>query len=99
MQFTKREMAIAIKHAAAGAAIGLLLGFLGPFGSNPRFERPVRYGFWLGLTLFGYACVLAAMAILRHSAVQRWPVLGQTAAAAFLSSIPQTFAVASPPDQ
>lgn len=94
MQFTKRETPIAVKHAVAAAAIGLLLGFLGPFGSNPRFDRPVRYGFWLGLTLFGYACVLAATALLRHSTAQRWPALGQTAAAAFLSSIPQTFAVA-----
>ena len=94
MQFTKRETPTAVRHAAAAVAVGLLLGFLGPYRTGAVLDPQVRYGFWLGLTLFGYGCVLAAMAAVRHSRVQRWPLVAQTAAAAFLSTIPQSFAVA-----
>ncbi len=84
-----------LKHAAAAAALGLLLGFAGPFGTNPAFDRPVRYGFWAGLTLFGYLCVLGSGAVIRSSpASARLPSWARLALAATLSSIPQTLAVA-----
>lgn len=90
MQFTKRETPIAVKHAAAAAAIGLLLGFLGPFRTGTALAPAVRYAFWVGLSLFGYACVLAAGQIIR------WRVQGtlRLLAVTLLSAVPQTFATA-----
>ena len=75
MPLTKRELGTPwAKHSAAAVALGLLLGFAGPFGSYPAFERPVRYAFWLGLTLFGYLCALAAAAMVRATpAMARLP--------------------------
>lgn len=84
-----------LAHAAAGVGLGLLLGFLGPFRSGTSLEPAVRYPFWLALTLFGYACALAALQL-----AGSFPMLGRlkgpllVAVAALLSAIPQTFATA-----
>ena len=96
MQLAKRQWSTPwARHAAAALALALLLGFLGPFGSQQAFERPARYGFWFGLTLFGYACVLAAFVL-----VEAAPRLSRLAApariilAALISSVPQALATA-----
>ena len=67
VQFTKRQwqLPLAVRHAGAALAVGLLLGFLGPFGTGTTLSLAVRYAFWLGLSLFGYACVLAAGRIVK----------------------------------
>jgi len=92
MQFAKRQrqLALPVRHAAAAIALGLLLGFLGPFRTGTVLPPAVRYAFWLGLALFGYACVLAARQI-----VQR-PAAGalRLAIVTLMSAVPQTFATA-----
>ena len=62
VQLAKRQwqLLLAVRHAGVALAVGLLLGFLGPFGTGTTLSLAVRYAFWLGLSLFGYACVLAA---------------------------------------
>src|SRR5687767_12418332 len=84
-----------LKHAAAAAAVGLMLGFAGPYGTNPTLDRPLRYAFWGGLTVFGYLCVLAAAAVIRPlPAMARLPGWARLGLAAAISSVPQTLAVA-----
>ena len=92
VRLTKRErqFAPAIRHAAAATGLGLLLGFLGPFRTGTALEPAVRYAFWLGLALFGYACVLAAGQVVRRPASGALRLLAVT----LLSAIPQTFATA-----
>jgi hypothetical protein len=97
MPFTMRQSHLPnwLKHAAAALGLGLLLGFAGPFGTNPAYDRPVRYAFWLGLTAFGYLCVLVAGGVFRSSpAIARLPGWARLILAATLSSVPQTLAVA-----
>lgn len=89
-QFAKRERQLspAARHLAAAVLLGLLLGFLGPFRTGTNLTPATRYAFWLGLALFGYACVLAARQIVRR------PVSGtlRLAFVTLLSAVPQTFA-------
>ena len=89
-QLTKRQWQLrpAIRHGAAAVALGLLLGFLGPFRTGTALTPAVRYAFWLGLALFGYACVIAAWRIVRRPASGALGLLAVT----FVSAIPQTFA-------
>ena len=97
MSFTKRERTFTpwLRHSAAAVALGVMLGFAGPYGTNPRLERPVRYAFWIGLTLFGYLCVLAATAIVRATpALARLPNGARLGLAAIISAVPQTLATA-----
>ena len=84
-----------VRHAGAALAIALLLGFLGPFGSQQAYERPVRYAFWLGLTLFGYICALAAL-VLVQAAPRLAPIKppSRILLAALISAVPQSLAVA-----
>ena len=96
MQLAKRQWSRPwARHAAAALAIALLLGFLGPFGSQQAYDRPTRYAFWLGLTVFGYVCAIAALVL-----VDAAPRLASTRPAAriilaaLISSVPQTLAVA-----
>ena len=74
----------------AAIAVGLMLGFAGPFGSYPAFPTATRYAFWLGMTVTGAAGAVAADAILprlRAGAVR-------IGAVALLSALPMTFVVA-----
>jgi DNA-binding LytR/AlgR family response regulator len=92
MQLTKREWS---RHAGAALALALLFGFLGPFGSQQAYDRPSRYAFWLGLTLFGYVCTLAAFVLVEATprlAILRPPA--RIVLAAMISSVPQMLAVA-----
>jgi hypothetical protein len=71
--------------------LGLLLGFLGPFGSNPAYPTATRYAFWLGLTAAGVVAAVAADAVLplrfRAGAIR-------IGAVALVSALPMTFVVA-----
>ncbi|HEX8448583.1 MAG TPA: hypothetical protein VF652_03230, partial [Allosphingosinicella sp.] len=76
----------------AAVPVGLLLGFLGPFGSYPAYPTATRYAFWLGLTAAGAAAAVAADALppaarLRSGAVR-------IGAVALVSALPMTFVVA-----
>lgn len=74
----------------AATALGLLLGFAGPFGSYPAFPTATRYAFWLGMAVTGAAAAVAADAILprfRSGALR-------IGAVALLSALPMTFVVA-----
>ena len=96
MQLARRQWSTPwARHAAAALALALVLGFLGPFGSQDAFDRTARYGFWLCLTLFGYACVLAAF-VLVEAAPRLARLMGpaRIALAALISSVPQTLATA-----
>lgn len=91
MSLTKREWTLLIaRHAAAALGLGLLLGFLGPFGSYPAYERGDRYAFWICLTLTGYLLGFIAWRALAH----RLSAPFRVAAAAFVSSLPQAFIAA-----
>lgn len=46
------------RHVVAALILGLLFAVLGPFGSYPALDQSTRYGFWIGLILFGYFCAL-----------------------------------------
>ena len=72
--------------------VGLLLGFLGPFGTYPTFERVTRYGFWLAMTAAGVLVALAAEALLPRDRLRPGPM--RIAVVALLSALPMTFVVA-----
>jgi DNA-binding LytR/AlgR family response regulator len=94
MQFTQRQRPFQGRWRPFLAAIpvGLLLGFLGPFGSYPAYPTATRYAFWLGLTVAGVLAVVAADAVLSVSKLRAGTV--RMAALALLSALPMTFVVA-----
>jgi hypothetical protein len=95
MPLAKREWSSPVwRHGLAAIGVSMLLGFLGPFGTNPVFDRTERYAFWLGLGLTGYGCGFIARKLLGSSprfARRSAPLLALLAA--LLSAIPQTFIV------
>ncbi|HET9336861.1 MAG TPA: LytTR family DNA-binding domain-containing protein [Sphingomicrobium sp.] len=76
----------------AAIAVGLLLGFLGPFGSYPAFPTATRYLFWLGLTATGVVAAVAADAVLPRTRLRAGLV--RIGAVALVSAMPMTFVVA-----
>ena len=94
MQFTKRQRPSWERWRPFLAAIpvGVLLGFLGPFGSYPAFPTATRYAFWLGLTAAGAAAAVAANAILPLTRVRAGAI--RIGAVALVSALPMTFVVA-----
>ena len=94
MQFAKRQPPVWRKWRPFLVAIplGLLLGFLGPFGSNPAYPTPTRYAFWLGLTAAGVAAAVAANALLPRARFRSGAI--RIGAVALVSALPMTFVVA-----
>lgn len=94
MQFAKRQRLYRGYWGplVTGLAIGLLLGFAGPFGSASGMPPATRYTFWVGLSGVGIACALAADAIL--TAGRPKSRLRRIVAVALTSSVPMTFVVA-----
>ena len=94
MQFTRRQRPRQGRWRPLLVAIplGLLLGFLGPFGSNPAYPTATRYAFWLGLTAAGVVAALAADAVLPLTRLRAG--LLRIAALALVSALPMTFVVA-----
>ena len=76
----------------AAVPVGLLLGFLGPFGSYPAYPTATRYAFWLGLTAAGAAAAVAADAVLPETRLRAGAI--RFAAIALVSALPMTFVVA-----
>lgn len=95
MPLAKREWSSSLwRHGLGAVGLGLLLGFLGPFGTNPAFGRIERYTFWLGLGLAGYAGGLIAWRILETSPrFEPWGVAKRAVLAGSVSALPQTFVV------
>lgn len=80
------------RHGLAAVGVGLLLGFVGPFGSYPALDRIDRYALWLALTMAGYLCVLAvAWASLRMPRFLRLSFAIRSIAVAAGSALPMTF--------
>ncbi|MFC7536102.1 LytTR family DNA-binding domain-containing protein [Sphingomonas sp. GCM10030256] len=70
----------------------MLLGFAGPFGGDPPLSAPVRYAFWMGMVLAGYAAALAAEKLVpRTSGLRPGLRLG---AVVIGSALPLTFVAA-----
>ena len=94
MQFTQRQRPFGGKWRPllAAMAVGLLLGFAGPFGSYPAYTTVTRYAFWLGLTAAGAVAAVAADAVLPATRLPGGAM--RIAAAALVSALPMTFVVA-----
>lgn len=94
MQFTQRQRRSSRRWRPFLAVIpvGLLLGFLGPFGSYPAFPTATRYAFWLGLTAAGAVAAVAADAMLPRSRLRGGLI--RIGALALVSALPMTFVVA-----
>lgn len=94
MQFTQRQRPSRARWRPIVTAIpvGLLLGFLGPFGSYPAYPTATRYAFWLGLTVTGVAAAVAAGALLPLRRLGAGAI--RTGAVALISAVPMTFVVA-----
>ncbi len=94
MPFTHRQRPVweRARPFLAAIPVGLLLGFLGPFGSNPAYPTPTRYAFWLGLTAAGVVAVVAADAVLPTARIRAGVV--RIGALALVSAVPMTFVVA-----
>ncbi len=73
-------------------SLGLLLGFLGPFGSYPAYPTGTRYAFWLGLTGAGVAAAVAADAVVPMTRLRAGAI--RIGALALISALPMTFVVA-----
>ncbi len=94
MQFTRRQRPAWGRWRPFLVAIplGLLLGFLGPFGSNPAYPTTTRYAFWLGLTAAGVVAAVAADAVLPMTKPRAGAL--RIGAVALASALPMTFVVA-----
>ncbi|HEY5721270.1 MAG TPA: LytTR family DNA-binding domain-containing protein [Allosphingosinicella sp.] len=94
MQFTQRQRPFGgrWRPILAAIAVGLLLGFAGPFGSYPAFPTATRYAFWLGLTAAGVVAAVAADAVLPATRLR--PGAIRIGAVALVSALPMTFVVA-----
>ncbi|MEA1013289.1 LytTR family DNA-binding domain-containing protein [Sphingosinicella sp. LY1275] len=76
----------------AAIPVGLLLGFLGPFGSYPAYPTATRYAFWLGLTAAGAVAAVAADVLLPVTRLRAGAV--RIGVVALTSALPMTFVVA-----
>jgi DNA-binding LytR/AlgR family response regulator len=94
MQFTQRQRPSGGRWRLflAAIAVGLLLGFLGPFGSYPAYPTATRYAFWVGLTAGGAVAAVAADAVLPVTRLRAGLV--RIGAVALVSALPMTFVVA-----
>ena len=72
--------------------VGLLLGFLGPFGSYPAYPTATRYAFWLGLTAAGVVAAVAADTVVPQTKIRLGPI--RIGTVALVSALPMTFVVA-----
>ena len=94
MQFTHRRRPAWGRWRPFLVAIplGLLLGFLGPYGSNPAYPTATRYTFWLGLTVVGVVAAVVVGAVLPVTRLRAGAL--RIGAVALVSALPMTFVVA-----
>ena len=91
MQLTHRQMHFALQGAIV-LALGVFLAMAGPFGTYGDLAPLPRYGYWVGLCLFGYGSVVVAAHAMR--ALRRTSGALALGAVALASALPTTFAVA-----
>ncbi|WP_309090189.1 LytTR family transcriptional regulator DNA-binding domain-containing protein [Phenylobacterium sp.] len=76
-------------------ALGVFLGFTGPFGSFRSLAAPERYAFWFGCVATGYALAIAAFQALRPAAAfARLPKVAAIVLVGLISTLPMMFVVA-----
>jgi hypothetical protein len=76
-------------------ALGVFLGFAGPFGSFQSLASPPRYAFWFGLVATGYGLAIATLQILRPAAAfARLPKVAAIVLVGLISTLPMMFVVA-----
>lgn len=76
-------------------ALGVFLGFAGPFGSFQSLASPQRYAYWFSLVAAGYVLAIATLLILRPLAVfARLPKIAAIVAVGLVSTLPMMFFVA-----
>ena len=76
-------------------ALGVFLGFAGPFGSFQSLAAPPRYAFWFGLVATGYGLAIATLQILRPAAAfARLPKVAAIVLVGLISTLPMMFVVA-----
>jgi DNA-binding LytR/AlgR family response regulator len=94
MQFAQRQPPFweRWRPFLAPIAVGLLLGFAGPFGSYPAYPTGTRYAFWLGMTMVGVVAANAARAVL--PLLELRARAARIGAVALVSAVPMTFVVA-----
>jgi hypothetical protein len=75
------------------AAVGAVLGRIGPFDTFSELTTGARYAYWIGLTLLLWLQTAIAMHLLRDAGGHwSWPV--RTIVAALLGALPAAFEVA-----
>jgi hypothetical protein len=97
MQLAKRERGIPdqLRQLSLVLGFGAIMGLAGPFGTYPALDRPVRYAFWIGLVLAGYAFALGAARLCElFPAVARAGRVTMNGLIALASAVPMTFVVA-----
>jgi DNA-binding LytR/AlgR family response regulator len=94
MQFTQRRRFTRSGWSpfAAAMPLGLLVGFLRPFGSYPAYPTATRYAFWLGLTAAGVTAAVTADAAPPIRRLRAGPI--RIGVVALASALPMTFVVA-----
>lgn len=76
-------------------ALGVFLGFAGPFGSFQSLASPQRYAFWFALVAAGYGLAVATLQILRPAAAfARLPKVAAIVVLGLVSTLPMMFVVA-----
>lgn len=76
-------------------ALGVFLGFAGPFGSFQSLAHPQRYAFWFAIVATGYGLAVATLQILRPAAAfARIPNVAAIFVVGLISTLPMMFVVA-----
>ncbi|PZQ62333.1 MAG: hypothetical protein DI570_11240 [Phenylobacterium zucineum] len=76
-------------------ALGVFLGFSGPFGSFQSLASPQRYAFWFGCVVAGYGLAIATLQVLRPlAAFARLPKPAAVIVVGLVSTVPFMFVVA-----
>lgn len=84
-----------VTSLGGSVALGVFLGFAGPFGSFRSLAHPERYAFWFGCVATGYGLALATLQLLRGVTVfSRLPTIAAIVVVALISTLPMMFVVA-----
>jgi hypothetical protein len=81
-----------LRNLAVVAAVGAVLGRIGPFDTFSELPTLSRYAYWIGLTLLLWLQTAIAMHLLRDASDWSWPA--RTVVAALLGALPAAFEVA-----
>lgn len=93
MQLTKRETDDGWRRRfVILAGIGLVLGWMGPFGTYVRMTPPQRFAYWgLSVPLIGVVARFAIRVVVRHGPTAHWPLPVRVALGSALAGCPGTF--------